>query len=152
MIVVDASVWVGIAIIPDSFRVVSRAWFAAALRDDESFAGPSLVLAEVVSAVARKTGDVAKADAVLRRIDNTPNLTLLPVDVSLAREAARLAAELGLRGADATYVAVAHRLGCPLVTWDAEMVRKTRGTIAAFQPSPPPSPAWSAPGPASFDR
>jgi len=136
VIVVDASVWVSIAIIPDSFRAVSRAWFAAALSADEAFAGPSLVLAEVAGAVARKTGDIAKADAALRRIDNTPNLTLLPLDDPLAREAARLAADLGLRGADATYVAVARRLACPLVTWDAEMIRRTQGTIAAFQPSP----------------
>lgn len=136
MIVVDASVWVSIAIIPDSFRVASRAWFAGALSADEKFAGPALVLAEVAGAVARKTGDIAKADAAVRRIDNTPNLTLLPLDDALAREAARLAADLGLRGADATYVAVAHRLGCPLVTWDAGMVRKTAGTIDARQPSP----------------
>ena len=39
--------------------------------------------------------------------------------------------DLSLRGADATYVAVARRLDCPLVTWDVEMVRKTRGTIVA---------------------
>ena len=136
MIVVDASVWVSISMPTDSFRTVSRAWLAAALRADESFAGPSLVLAELAGAVARKTGDVSKADGAVRRIDSTPNVTLLPVDDALAREAARLAADLGLRGADATYVAVARRLGCPLVTWDAEMVRKTAGTVDARQPSP----------------
>ena len=38
----------------------------------------------------------------------------------LLLEAAHLAAELGLRGADSTYVAVAARLDLPLVTLDID--------------------------------
>jgi len=42
------------------------------------------------------------------------------LDRALIDEAAHLAAELGLRGADATYAAVASRLGLPLATLDAD--------------------------------
>ena len=136
MIVVDASVWVSTAIPSDAFERMSSTWLARAVLAGEELAGPTLVFAEVAGAVSRKLGDVARADLVVQRVATTPRLTLLPVDDALTREAARLAADLGLRGADATYVAVARRLGCPLVTWDAEMVRKTAGTVDARQPSP----------------
>jgi predicted nucleic acid-binding protein len=42
------------------------------------------------------------------------------MDRGLVREAARLASDLGLRGADSFYVAVAARLGLPLVTLDVD--------------------------------
>ena len=135
MIVVDASVWVSTTIPADAFERMSSTWLARAVLAGEEFACPTLVLAEVAGTVSRRLGDVARADLAVGRLVTTPRLTLLPVDDVLAHEAARLAADLGLRGADATYVAVASRLACPLVTWDAEMVRKTEGTIAAFQPT-----------------
>ena len=47
-----------------------------------------------------------------------PGLQLIEMENSLLLEAAQLAAELGLRGADSTYVAVAARLDLPLVTLD----------------------------------
>jgi len=134
VIVVDASVWVSVAIPEDAFRTVSRAWLAASVATGEAFAGPSIVLAEVAGAVARRSGEAGKADIAVQSLGATPRMTIHAVDEALAREAARLAADLGLRGADAVYVATAVRLGCPLVTWDDEMIRKTRDTIAARQP------------------
>lgn len=136
MIVVDASVWVSTAIPADAFERMSSTWLARGILGGEEFAGPTLVLAEVAGAVSRKLGDIALADLAVGRLTATPRMTLLPLDDALAREAARLAADLGLRGADATYAAVARRLGCPLVTWDAELIRKTDGIIDARQPSP----------------
>lgn len=135
MIVVDAGVWVSVAIPTDPFRTVSRAWLAATVRAGEAVAGPCIVLAEVAGAVARRSGDVRKADEAVQRLIATPRLTLLAIDDALALDAARLAADLGLRGADAAYVAAADRLACPLITWDAETIHKTRGKIAARQPS-----------------
>ena len=143
MIVVDASVWVSVSMPTDSLRVASRAWLATVVNAREGLAGPSLVLAEVAGAVARRTGSVAKADAAARRLGITPGLTLLPVDDALVRAAARVAADLGLRGADATYVAVARRLACPLVTWDTEMIAGRRAPSPPFSRPPsrrPPSP------------
>lgn len=68
-------------------------------------------------------------------METTPGLTLESMETSLVREATRLAADLGLRGADAIYVATAARIACPFVTWDDEVIQKTRGVIETRQPS-----------------
>lgn len=46
------------------------------------------------------------------------------MDQPIVQEAARLAADLGVRGADSFYVAVAARLNLPLATLDED--QKTR--------------------------
>jgi predicted nucleic acid-binding protein len=53
----------------------------------------------------------------------------VPVDHGLADAAAALAARLRLRGADATYVAVASRLGVPLVTWDDKQRQRAASLV-----------------------
>lgn len=52
-------------------------------------------------------------------------LTVLGIDVALARHAGELASELGLRGYDAVHLASALALGVEttLVTWDADLAR-----------------------------
>jgi predicted nucleic acid-binding protein len=49
---------------------------------------------------------------------------------SLAEIAANLAAELGLRGADSVYVAVAVRLNLPLTTLDADQKTRAAARVA----------------------
>ena len=51
----------------------------------------------------------------------------------LLREAAKLAAELGLRGADSTYVAVAARLDLPLMTLDIDQREKAAKRIEILE-------------------
>jgi predicted nucleic acid-binding protein len=63
-----------------------------------------------------------------------PVLRLLAVDDTLAEASARLAADLGLRGADAVYVALAARLSARLVTWDREQSRRSAARIYAGPP------------------
>jgi predicted nucleic acid-binding protein len=48
--------------------------------------------------------------------------------------AARCALDLRLRGADAVYVAVAHSLQVPLITWDREQLTRAAGRIAVRTP------------------
>ena len=45
-----------------------------------------------------------------------------------------LAAELGLKGADATTVAVAHLLGLPLVTWDRQQGERAGKRVTVYRP------------------
>jgi predicted nucleic acid-binding protein len=40
-----------------------------------------------------------------------------------------MAADLGLRGADAIYVALAHQLNVPFVTWDQEQLDRTSSAV-----------------------
>jgi predicted nucleic acid-binding protein len=63
------------------------------------------------------------------------NVTLVFVDDVLAREAARLAAELRVRGADSVYIALARELGLPLVTWDVEQLQRAGPVVESYNPS-----------------
>ena len=54
---------------------------------------------------------------------------MVEMDNSLLREAAKLTAQLGLRGADSTYIAVASRLDLPLVTLDTDQRERAAGHI-----------------------
>jgi predicted nucleic acid-binding protein len=56
------------------------------------------------------------------------------MDASLMQEATSIAANLGLRGADAIYVATAKLLNLPLLTWDQEQLTKPAGIIMTIQP------------------
>jgi len=67
-------------------------------------------------------------------VQRLPNMRLLLVDSRFARFSADLAAELRLRGADALYVALASRMGVPLVTWDSQQLQ--RGSFAANTVTP----------------
>jgi predicted nucleic acid-binding protein len=48
------------------------------------------------------------------------HIQFVPIDATVTQDAAEIAADRALRGADAVYVAVARRYGCALVTLDRE--------------------------------
>jgi predicted nucleic acid-binding protein len=58
----------------------------------------------------------------------------IPLDTALAEEAARIAAEQRVRGADAVYAAVARRHGATLVTRDQEQLDRLPPTVSAIAP------------------
>src|SRR5574341_328037 len=68
---------------------------------------PSLVLAECAATIARATGDPALAETFVNLIQGLRGLSLVPITESLARQAATIAAQHRLRGADSIYVATA---------------------------------------------
>jgi len=57
------------------------------------------------------------------------------VDDLLARLAVALAAQHGLRGADAVYAAVAAHAGCTLVTLDQEQLNRLAGAVPTRTPA-----------------
>jgi predicted nucleic acid-binding protein len=63
-------------------------------------------------------------------LENLPGLRLVEMDNELVHEAACLAAELGLRGADSIYVAVALQLNLPLVTFDVDQRERAYSRIS----------------------
>jgi predicted nucleic acid-binding protein len=87
---------------------------------------PTLLVAEVASAVARASDDSAGALQYANATAALPHLTLITLTPAMARQAAELAATHRLRGADAVYLAVARRYGTTLVSRDDE--QRTRGT------------------------
>ncbi|MDX1415473.1 MAG: PIN domain-containing protein [Candidatus Promineifilaceae bacterium] len=135
MIVVDASVWVCHLLAQDNHHRASRRWFSGVINRREIIAAPGLLLVEVSGAIARRTGNSALARRAYESIAAAPGLRLVPIEPQLALLAARLAADLELRGPDAIYVAVAHKLRIPLVTWDREQLNRASRLIKTHFPS-----------------
>lgn len=72
--------------------------------------------------------------SAVARMMAVSTLRVIAVDRALALAAARLASAYFLRGADATYVAVAEYLGVPLVTWDQELLRRAQPVAQVVRP------------------
>jgi len=132
--VLDASIWASRLVPQDEFHEAVKAWMEGQRAADVQFISPALLLAEVGGAITRRTADPALGKQAIEQIEHLPGLRLVEMDNSLLREAAKLAAELGLRGADSTYVAVASQLNLPLVTLDTDQREraKVRVTIQSI--------------------
>lgn len=134
-IVVDASVWVARLVSQDVFYEPVKEWMAAHIENTDHFLAPSLLLAELGGAISRRTTPSLGLKAI-QQVQNLPGLQLVEMDHSLLLEAAQLAAELGLRGADSTYVAVAARLDLPLVTLDVDQRERAGKRVKVMEISP----------------
>jgi len=135
MIVVDASVWVSRLVPQDIHHAASRRWLERHVADGQLLSAPMFLLSEVAGAISRRTGEPALARQAVERLMRFPALRLVSVDHRLGKEAARLAADFRLRGADAVYVALARILNVPLVTWDDEQMTRGREVIQAQLPN-----------------
>jgi predicted nucleic acid-binding protein len=133
MIVVDASVWVSYLAPTDVNHAASRRWLSRLIAE-QAVAAPILLLAEVGGATSQRTGQPALGAKAIDRLMSLPTLRLVDIDPDLGIRAARLAAELGLRGADACYVAIAVVLDIPLVSWDAPQLERAAAVIKAYAP------------------
>ncbi|MCC6298885.1 MAG: type II toxin-antitoxin system VapC family toxin [Anaerolineales bacterium] len=130
--VVDASVWVARLVLQDAFHESIKEWMSARLEEGDQFLAPSLLLAEVGGAIARRTTSSLGMRAI-EQLQNLPGLQLVEMEHSLLQEAAQLAAELGLRGADSMYVAVAARLELPLVTLDVDQMERAGKRVEVLE-------------------
>jgi len=127
--VLDASVWVSRLVSQDEFHEAVKTWMEEQREAGVQFISPSLLLAEVGGAISRRTGDPALGRRAITRLESLPGLRLVEMDNELVREAASLAAELGLRGADSVYVTVARQLDLPLVTFDADQRERAKECV-----------------------
>jgi predicted nucleic acid-binding protein len=125
MMLVDASVWVARLLPADVHHTRCKTWMAEQVQAGEAFASPELLLPELAGAIARRTGSPALAKRTLAVILQIPELRLLKMQGELVSTAAQLAAEYGLRGADAFYSAAAAQLSIPLVTLDTDQHERT---------------------------
>lgn len=130
-IVLDASLWVARLVPQDVFHGVVKAWMEDQRQEGVEFLSPALLLAEVAGAISRRTASPELGVKALESLENLPGLRLVTMDDGLMRVAAQMAAELGLRGADSTYVALAVHLGLPIVTLDEDQ-RERAGKVAAI--------------------
>lgn len=124
MLALDANLWIAAFDRSDVFHGESVAVFAEAARRALPLAGPSFVVLESICALARRVDDPRFAQAAAAKMADHPALHLEPLSETLLAEAERLGVERRLRGADALYVATAMRLGCPLLSWDQELIAR----------------------------
>jgi predicted nucleic acid-binding protein len=129
-IVLDASVWVSRLVPQDEFHETVKSWMDTQREAGVKFISPALLLAEVGGAISQRTGDPILGKRAISQLESLPGLQLVEMDNELAREAATLAAELGLRGADSVYVAVAAQLDIPLVTFDIDQRERAQIRVA----------------------
>jgi len=129
-VVLDASVWVSRLVSQDEFHTAVRSWLEEQREAGVQFISPTLLLAEVGGAISRRTGDPTLGRRAIRRLEDLPGLRLVEMDNDLVHEAANLAAELGLRGADSVYVAVARQLNLPLATLDNDQSERAQARVA----------------------
>jgi len=134
MVVVDASVWVSRLVPQDARHEASKCWLEEFTAREGMIVAPVLLLLEVAGAISRRTGEPTLAHKAVCQLQRPGRLRIVPLDRRLALTAAHLAAELGLRGADATYVAVAQQLGIPLLTWDEDQKEKAGKAIQVLFP------------------
>ena len=93
------------------------------------FISPTLLLPEVGGAISRRTGDPVLGRQATHQLENLPGLRLVEMDNELIHDAAILAADLGLRGADSVYVAVASQLRLPLITLDVDQRERAQKKV-----------------------
>jgi predicted nucleic acid-binding protein len=134
MVVVDTSVWVSRLVPQDAHHEASKRWLDEFSAQKGQIVAPVLLLLEVAGAISRRTGEPSLAHQAVKQLQRPGRLRLVPIDRRLGLIAAQLAGDLGLRGADAAYVAVAHHLGIPLLTWDEDQTEKAGKAIQVLFP------------------
>jgi predicted nucleic acid-binding protein len=132
--VIDASVWISYVMPEDEHHASSRQWLRRYLGHGGRLVAPVLLAVEVAGGVARRPRRSDLASQIVHHLINLPLMRWEPLSGSLALSAGRLAIDLRLRGADAVYVAVAEKLGLPLVSWDQEHHTRATQRITVYIP------------------
>lgn len=135
MFVVDSSVWVSRFVPADTQYLPSQQWLSLQIQEEVPLIEPYLLLPEVAGPIARRTGSAGAGRFASNAIGQLTNVTLVPVDADLAGNAAIIAADLRIRGADAVYVSLARQLGIELITWDLEQIERSGAMVRARTPS-----------------
>jgi predicted nucleic acid-binding protein len=150
MYTVDASVWVNGFDQREAGHATSRQLLEVLRTRALPIIVPNLVLAEVAGAISRTRHDPVQAAAFATTLGRLPNVTIVALDMTLGDQARALAAQHGLRGADAVYAAVAQQSGCTLISLDHEHLTRLGSMVTVQTPAValaeliPPTPPSSA--------
>ena len=147
---IDASVWVAYLVRSDLHHSATREWMARQLAEGAELVGPGLVLAEVAGAIARLAADPAAGKKALEFLLAPRGvgigLEVVTWEAQEEEEAAALASDLLLRGADAHYVLAASVHSTPLISWDDQQLARAGALVPVGRPGEPlhwPSPPGS---------
>jgi predicted nucleic acid-binding protein len=96
---------------------------------------PTLLLVEIAAAIARVFDNAGQGLAMAQATRGLPGQIWVPLEESLADEAAQIGAEHRLRSADAVYAAVAYVYGTTLVTRDHQQLDRLRPVLSVLTPT-----------------
>lgn len=134
MYTIDASVWVNSFDKRESGHEISRQFLDLVREQKLSIVVPNLVLVEIAGAISRTRNNSAKAIEFVASLLRLVNISFIPLDRIHTQLAQNLAAEHGLRGADAVYAAVAKQASTTLITLDNEHLTRLGGIITTCTP------------------
>lgn len=90
---------------------------------------PFIVLVEIVAAIKRRTGSSSLAERVKKDISDINSIVFLEVISYRAHDAADIAKEISVRGMDAIVIQIAKEFDVPLVSLDAEMLKRAKSIV-----------------------
>lgn len=131
---VDASVFLNAFNPYEDRHEESRGFLALAQERALPIIVPALLLPELAATVSRGRGDAELARQFSDAVSRLAHLVIVPLDVTLARQAASIAADCRLRGSDAVYAAVALRFGAALVSLDRKQLERLSDTLHTHSP------------------
>lgn len=134
MAVIDASVYISLVNAGEQAHTSSWAWFEDTQSRGEIIVSPVIMLAEVAAALSRGLGDPDLAVEAVQQLRDSSLIDLIPVTKDLAIIAAGIAAEHGIRGCDAIYVALAVQMDDELVTLDQQQLSRSGSIIRVRNP------------------
>lgn len=135
-VVLDASVWVSIDIPTDSNHAVATAWVNGHLQAGGYFREPTWFMVEVAAAVSRQVSMQAAlaATALLARLRQDRKMRFVPMSAALLQDTIDIATTHRIRAGDAVYIALARRLGIPLVSFDKDHLTRASGIVTMIKP------------------
>lgn len=134
MYTIDASVFARDFDIRDPDHATCRTLLQRLAADMIPVVVPVLLLVEIAGVISRERRDPIAGRLAVEALRAQPHIRLITLDEFLAQEAADIAADYALRGADAVYVAVARHYNCALVSLDRE--QRERGTTVVTTRTP----------------
>jgi predicted nucleic acid-binding protein len=135
MLTVVASVWVNADSPAEPESASSRAFLDQVAVTSTPIIVPTLLRVEVAAAIGRTRKNAALAREYSEKLAALPFVRWISLDPSLAAQAAALAANHGMRGADAVYAVVAIVHGCDLVSLDREHLTRLASVLQVRTPS-----------------
>jgi predicted nucleic acid-binding protein len=134
MYCIDASVFINAEIEGEQFHEYSAKLMQNIRERGITVIVPEIVLPEISSAIARGTDDPENALEFVKELKQIPNIVFVPIDMELAEESSRLAAQYRLRGCDAIYVAVAFMFSARLISLDKQQSERAAECIDVATP------------------
>ena len=133
-ITIDTSVFISRFKENDPHHAESRSFLEALPGKPVIVILPTLVGPEIAGAMRRVTGQTALSRDALLVLDSMPNLNLVTLDGRLAADAVDIAAETGMRGADAAFAATAQLFDAILVSLDNDHTARSPQDLRVSSP------------------